>query len=245
MIMLNNDARANPQSGGQVMPNSDASEMQNTFIQLMVAQIRNQDPTKPVDSSEFLSQFASMSQVQSLEKMSLLTQNNMVLLENLQYLSAAGLVGQTVKVRADELDLDDQPVQAEVELEHSANELVAILTDANGVKTEIPLPASEPGRVAFEVDPEKLGLKPGKYDIEVKSASDETLVVEVKGKVSNVRLGADGPVLDVVGVGSVPFYEITEFSSEASLFANLLMPPRDNAAPRSINPFAQGQRHEF
>ncbi|CAG8863181.1 hypothetical protein PS627_00117 [Pseudomonas fluorescens] len=244
MNTVQNDTYGNQQGRAQVMPNSDASEMQNTFIQLMVAQIRNQDPTKPVDSSEFLSQFASMSQVQSLEKMSLLTQNNMVLLENLQYLSAASLVGQTVKVRADELDLDDQPVQAEVDLEHSANELVATLTDANGVKTEIPLPASEPGRVAFEIDPVKLGLKPGKYDIEVKSASDETLVVEVKGKVSNVRLGADGPVLDVVGVGSVPFYEITEFS-EASLLANLMMPPQGTAASRALNPSAQGQRHEF
>ncbi|MHC8306822.1 flagellar hook capping FlgD N-terminal domain-containing protein [Pseudomonas sp. PB3P13] len=244
MSAVQNDTYGNRQARDPVMPRSDASEMQNTFIQLLVAQIRNQDPTKPVDSSEFLSQFASMSQVQSLEKMSLLTQNNMVLLENLQYLSAASLVGQTVKVRADELDLSDQPVQAEVNLEHSANELVAILTDANGVKTEIPLPASEPGRVEFEIDPVALGLKPGKYDIEVKSASDESLEVEVKGKVNSVRLGADGPVLDVAGVGSVPFYEITEFS-EASLFANLMMPPRGNDAPRSLNQFAQGQRHEF
>lgn len=244
MSTVQNDTYASPQARDQIMPNSDASEMQNTFIQLMVAQIRNQDPTKPVDSSEFLSQFASMSQVQSLEKMSLLTQNNMVLLENLQYLSAASLVGQTVKVRAEELDLSDQSVQAEVNLEHSANELVATLTDANGVKTDIPLPASEPGRVAFEIDPVALGLKPGKYDIEVKSASDENLVVEVKGKVSNVRLGADGPVLDVVGVGSVPFYQITEFS-EASLFANLMMPPQGKAASGPLNQFTQGQRHEF
>ena len=89
-----NDTRNTPPPGDQVNGNSDSDEIQNTFIQLMVAQIRNQDPTKPVDSSEFLSQFASMSQVQSLEKMSALTQNNMVLLENLQYLSAASLVGQ-------------------------------------------------------------------------------------------------------------------------------------------------------
>lgn len=135
-------------------------------------------------------------------------------------------------------------MQAEFELEHSANELVATLTDANGVKTEVPLPASEPGRVAFEIDPVALGLKPGKYDIEVKSASGESLVVEVKGKVSNVRLGADGPILDVVGVGSVPFYEITEFS-EASLFANLMMPRTANAGTGALNPLTQGLRHEF
>ncbi|WMI97596.1 flagellar hook capping FlgD N-terminal domain-containing protein [Pseudomonas chlororaphis subsp. aurantiaca] len=228
----------------KVKPNSPAADMQNTFIKLMTAQIQNQDPTKPVDSSEFLNQFASMSQVQSLENMSALTKNNMVLLENLQYLNASGLVGQTVKVRAEELDLNDQPVQAEIELTHSANELVATLTDANGIKTTVPLPASEPGRVSFEIDPVALGLKPGKYDIEVKSGSDERYVVEVKGKVSNVRLGSDGPVLDVAGVGSVPFYKITEFS-EASLFANLMIPPATSSPQRPLSQFTQGQRHEF
>ena len=243
MSAVNNDSN-NPAAGGQQAPKSNGAQMQDTFIQLMVAQIKNQDPTNPVDSSEFLSQFATMSQVQSLEKMSFLTENNMVLLENLQYLSASTLVGQTVKVSTSELNLKDQPVQAEVELKHSASELMAVLTDANGVKTEIPLPASEPGRVQFDIDPLALGLKPGKYDIEVKTASGESLKVEVKGKVSNVRLGSDGPVLNVEGVGDVPFYKITEFS-EASLFSDQIAPIGQNPFQRSLSQFAQGQHHEF
>lgn len=243
MSQIQNDTRNTPPPGDQVNGNSDADEIQNTFIQLMVAQIRNQDPTKPVDSSEFLSQFASMSQVQSLEKMSALTQNNMVLLENLQYLSAASLVGQMVKVRVEELDLTDQKVEAQIELEHSANELMVTLTDENGVKTEIALPASGPGRVEFEIDPVALGLKPGKYEIEVKSNTDETFVVEAKGKVNNVRLSSDGPVLNIAGVGDVPFYEITEFS-EASMFSNLMLPGQ-TTGQRSLSQSIQGPRHEF
>jgi flagellar basal-body rod modification protein FlgD len=35
--------------------------------------------------------------------------------------------------------------------------------------------------------------------------------VEVTGKVNGVRVSANGPVLDVTGAGSVPFYNITEF----------------------------------
>ena len=42
---------------------SDATQMENNFISLMVAQIKYQDPTKPVDSTEFLNQFSAMSQV--------------------------------------------------------------------------------------------------------------------------------------------------------------------------------------
>lgn len=39
---------------------------ENTFLQLLVAQIKNQDPTQPIDSSTFLSQLASFSQLEQL-----------------------------------------------------------------------------------------------------------------------------------------------------------------------------------
>ena len=51
MSQIQNDTRNTPPPGNQVNGNSDSDEIQNTFIQLMVAQIRNQDPTKPVTVS--------------------------------------------------------------------------------------------------------------------------------------------------------------------------------------------------
>jgi flagellar basal-body rod modification protein FlgD len=39
---------------------------ENTFLQLLVAQIQNQDPTAPVDSSTFLTQLAEFSQLEQL-----------------------------------------------------------------------------------------------------------------------------------------------------------------------------------
>ncbi len=37
----------------------------NQFLQLLVAQLKNQDPTEPMDSTEYLSQLASFSQVEA------------------------------------------------------------------------------------------------------------------------------------------------------------------------------------
>lgn len=236
MSTVHNNTSNTVQASDGIKPNSAAGEMQNTFIQLMVAQVRNQDPTKPVDSNEFLNQFASMSQVQSLENMAALTRQNIALQENLRYMSAAGLLDKTVMVRADQLDLQDLPVQGEIELKHSASDLTVVLSDANGVKTEVQLPACEPGRVAFEIDPLKLGLKPGKYAIEVKSSGGETFEVLAKGKVGNVRQGSAGPVLDVVGVGSVPFNQIVEFSHAPSLANGMKSAAVDNT-PRSLSTF--------
>ena len=190
---------------------SDATQLENNFLTLMVAQIQNQDPTKPVDSTEFLNQFAAMSQVKSLENMASLSKSNLVLLDNLQTLTAAGLVGQEVKVATEQLQLGEDKISGALNLEHAAGQLSLVLTDGNGVKKEIALGSQAPGAVPFELDPKALGLAPGSYKVEVESDSGEYPKVEVAGRVTQVRVSAEGPVLEVVGIGSVPFYNITEF----------------------------------
>nr|WP_024306312.1 flagellar hook assembly protein FlgD [Pseudomonas sp. P818] len=190
---------------------SDATQLENNFLTLMVAQIQNQDPTKPVDSTEFLNQFAAMSQVKSLENMASLSKSNLVLLDNLQTLTAAGLVGQEVKVATEQLELGTDKVKGEVNLEHAAGKLTLVVTDSNGVKKEIALGSQAPGRVPFELDPKALGLAPGSYKVELQSDSGEYPKVEVAGRITQVRVSAEGPVLEIVGIGSVPFYNITEF----------------------------------
>lgn len=191
---------------------SDATQMENNFISLMVAQIKYQDPTKPVDSTEFLNQFSAMSQVKSMENLATLAQNNLVLTDNLQTLTAAGLVGQQVSVAVESLDLSGQTVSGQFELTHASNSAALLLTDANGAETRIPLGAQSAGKVPFTIDPAKLGLRNGTYNVSIESENGEFPKVEVAGQVSNVRVSAEGPVLQVQGVGSVPFYNILEFA---------------------------------
>jgi flagellar basal-body rod modification protein FlgD len=216
MTTVSNNSQNNPaysidEAVKQSVNVSDATQLENNFLTLMVAQIQNQDPTKPVDSTEFLNQFAAMSQVKSLENMASLSKSNLVLLDNLQTLTAAGLVGQDVKVATEQLELGADKVKGEINLEHAAGKLALVVTDSNGVKKEIDLGSQAPGRVPFELDPKALGLAPGSYKVEVKSDSGEYPKVEVAGRVTQVRVSAEGPVLEVIGVGSVPFYNITEF----------------------------------
>lgn len=218
MSTVNNDTSGTSTNGTssgtpkQSVNLGEMGDMENSFITLLVAQVQYQDPTKPVDSTEFINQYSAMAQVKSMQNMTTLQQNNLVLMDNLQTLTAAGLVGQEVKVSADSLQLDGDKVSGQINLEHASATTVLQLTDANGVRTDIPLGPQEPGAVPFTVDPEALGLKPGKYSLAVKTESGETPGVEVSGLVHNVRVSADGPVLEVAGAGSVPFYKIVEFS---------------------------------
>ncbi len=207
----NNTSYAIDQVAANTVNVSDATQMENNFISLMVAQIQNQDPTKPVDSTEFLNQFSAMSQVKSMENMTSLSKSNLVLMDNLQTLTAAGLVGQEVKVAVDSLDLGTDTINGQLNLTHAAGAVDVKLTDSNGISKTLSLGAQVPGLVPVAINPAALGLPPGQYTVEVISDSGEYPTLEVNGLVSNVRVSADGPVLDVAGAGAVPFYKITEF----------------------------------
>lgn len=213
MSTVNNNTVSNPYSIDQLptVNVSDATQMENNFINLMVAQIQNQDPTKPIDSTEFLNQFSAMSQVKSMENMTSLSKSNLVLMDNLQTLTAAGLVGQEVKVAVDSLDIGSDAIKGQLNLAHAAGALEVKLTDANGLSKTIQLGSQAPGLVPVEINPSALGLSPGKYTVEITSDSGEYPTLEVNGLVRNVRVSADGPVLEVAGAGAVPFYKITEF----------------------------------
>jgi flagellar basal-body rod modification protein FlgD len=65
----------------------------DTFLKLLVAQMRYQDPSNPTSSSEFMAQTATFTQVEKLEQLA--TQNT-ALLTMQRALSAGAMVGHTV-----------------------------------------------------------------------------------------------------------------------------------------------------
>lgn len=194
---------------------SDAMQLENNFIQLMVAQIQNQDPTNPLDSTQFLDQYSAMSQVKSLENMTNVSKSNLVLMDNIQMLAASSLVGKDVHVTAEAINLGDAKVEGQFTLNHNASDVVVTLTDATGTRREISLGAQTPGQVEFALDRAVLGLVPGRYSISISTPQGENPAAEIKGRVENVRVTANGPELDIAGLGQVPFYNITAFGQIA------------------------------
>lgn len=65
----------------------------DVFMKLLVAQLRYQDPSKPADSSQMMSQTATFTQVEKLEE---LTKQNASLLALQRSTSAGALVGRSV-----------------------------------------------------------------------------------------------------------------------------------------------------
>jgi flagellar basal-body rod modification protein FlgD len=65
----------------------------NTFLQLLVAQLRHQDPMNPTDSSTYITQEAQFSMVQSMNQ---LAQQNAAILQSQQMQEATGFIGKNV-----------------------------------------------------------------------------------------------------------------------------------------------------
>lgn len=201
---------------GNPLDINSASSLENEFISLMVAQIQNQDPLNPLDGTEYVSQLAQFSQVQSTENMSTMMQNSMVLLDNMQVLSTAGLVGQTVYVSSNEFEMGEQVQSGKVELTHSSSQVTLVVKDQFGQSTKVPLGAHPAGDVDFSIDPQKLGLKPGSYSVSVEVQEGQSAPdILMAGKVEQVRIPNSGGAafVNIEGVGSVPFYQITQFGA--------------------------------
>jgi flagellar basal-body rod modification protein FlgD len=70
---------------------NDSMVSKDTFLQLLITQLKNQDPLDPQDSSEFIAELASFS---SLEQMS----NMNTEMETVLEMSATSLIGKTATV---------------------------------------------------------------------------------------------------------------------------------------------------
>lgn len=93
-------APANPISkspSGAVAPVAQDQFGKDTFLKLLVAQLKYQNPTEPADGAEFMAQTAQFAMVEKLDG---LAKNNADLLASNRALSASSLIGRSI-VHAD------------------------------------------------------------------------------------------------------------------------------------------------
>ncbi|MBC8727092.1 flagellar hook assembly protein FlgD [Paraburkholderia sp. UCT2] len=75
---------------------TSAADLQDTFLQLLVAQMKNQDPTNPMDSSQMTSELAQISTVQGISDLNTSVSSLSAQLSAGQQSQAALLIGSTV-----------------------------------------------------------------------------------------------------------------------------------------------------
>jgi flagellar basal-body rod modification protein FlgD len=197
-------------------PNGDVSG-QDTFMKLLVAELKHQDPMDPVKNRDLVAQLATLTSVQKLtgidEKLKGLQQGT---LEGAS-LQSANLIGKTVTARTNSLTVNSLGVSAGgYGLPNAAASVkVAIVDSAGQTVRTLDLGNQGAGNKSFEWDGQDVNGRRapnGKYRFQVTATDSSGATIapttEVSGLVSEVRYSNGAPEV-VVGNVHVGLTDVT------------------------------------
>jgi len=186
---------------------------QNDFIKLLTAQLRNQDPTSPVDATQQLTQLAQFSSVAGISEMNSTLKAIQEKLSATTTSDALGYVGRNVLIAGDTaFPRVDGGLSGAIELEGDASAVrVNILNDNGETIKTLSLGAQNRGTVEFEWDGNTENGQPagtGPFKISISANKDDKTVGAtplVWAPVAAVSVPAKGPaILTVPGLGQIP-----------------------------------------
>src|SRR5271165_869922 len=194
------------------------------FLTLMLAQLKNQDPTSPVDSNQFLSQLASLSEVQGITQLNTSFSALSSSLASSQALQASSLLGHQALVSSGTATLTAAggTVTGAVSVPQTSSSVLLNISNSSGVLVQqINLGAQATGLANFSwngTQGDGSQAPAGQYTLSAQVqgvASGTAVPTYVNGTVQSVTMGAGsaGLTLNVAGLGSVPFSNVQQISN--------------------------------
>ena len=191
----------------------------NTFLKLMVTQLNNQDPFKPMENAEFLSQMAQFGSVTGLEKLNQNFESLAATITSGQALQAGSLVGREILAPVDMGYLPaGGSVRGQVSLDRSSPAVTVRITDPAGqLVREMPMGSAAAGNLNFSwdgMDDAGNYAAPGHYRVQVEAIQgDQPMDLQTKmfARVESVNLsGRNGLTLNLEGQGPIDFNNVQQ-----------------------------------
>lgn len=188
----------------------------NEFLNLLVAQLNNQNPLEPQGNGEFIAQLAQFSQVEGIEKLNKSMESMLSSYQSSQALQASSLVGRKVIVPTERAVVDtSESFKASAVLPvSSSNVYVNVYNNAGALVTRVNLGEQAAGNVSFIWDGKDSSgnvAPPGTYKFEAQATyGSETkgLYTMLPANVDSVTLGGRELMLNLAGLGSVPISQV-------------------------------------
>ncbi len=192
---------------------------QGDFLKLMTTQLANQDPFKPLESGDFMTQMAQFSSVQGIQDLQKSFASFADAMIPSQSLQSASLVGRKVLVAAPGGVLTDQGLSGAFELPAGAREVSVKIHNASGALVkEISLGAKDTGVSRYKWDgTSNTGepMPPGPYQVDVTAViggKTFELYNLAEATVDSVVLGTPGQEtrVNLASLGQVNFSSLRE-----------------------------------
>ncbi|MEQ4537412.1 flagellar hook assembly protein FlgD [Pseudomonas berkeleyensis] len=188
----------------------------NEFLNLLVAQLNNQNPLEPQGNGEFIAQLAQFSQVEGIEKLNTSMGSMLSSFQSSQALQASSLVGRKVIVPSEKAVVDtSESFKASTILPvSSSNVYVNVYDNSGALVTRVNLGEQAAGNVSFIWDGKDADgnvVPPGTYKFEAQATyGSETkgLYTLLPANVDSVTLGGSELMLNLAGLGSVPLSQV-------------------------------------
>ncbi|WP_323638613.1 flagellar hook assembly protein FlgD [Pectobacterium polonicum] len=112
---------------------NSAADLQNQFLTLLVAQLKNQDPTNPMSNDQLVSQLAQLNTVSGIEKLNTTLGSISGQINNNQSMQATTLIGRSVMVPGKSILVGKETsTPFGVELEKAAEVVTVTISNEQG-----------------------------------------------------------------------------------------------------------------
>lgn len=190
----------------------------DAFLQLLVTQMKNQNPLDPQENGEFVAQLAQFSSLEGIQTLNSSVTSIAAAFQSSQALQASSLVGRNVMVQTDTAIVDtSKGMTGSVNLTASSTATSVGVYDKDGklVRT-LELGSQAGGKVDFTWDgkgDDGTALAAGTYTFKATASIDGTataMTTNLPASVTSVTMGSNGAemTLNLAGLGSVPLSKI-------------------------------------
>ncbi|AHG60048.1 Flgd [Buchnera aphidicola str. G002 (Myzus persicae)] len=193
--------------------NLNPLDLQKNFLSLLIAQIKNQDPTDPIKNTELTSQLAQINTATGVEKL-----NNTVLnisneINKNQNVQISSLIGHRVMIPSTQIvHTQGAPSRYGIELVGYATLVEIQIKDKNGNTLYTKrMNDMKPGIHNFIWNAKDINT--GKYDILVSAKNkDQNIPVQSLSEslVQSVIISSRGPLIDLGVAGNITLSQIRE-----------------------------------
>lgn len=195
----------------------------NAFLKLLVAQMKNQDPLKPMDNTEFVAQLAQFSNLEQVMGINSRLDTLTVQGQGLQNTEIANLVGKTVTVNGKSVALDGSgsAVPFGFSIDQASASTTVVISDTNGnpIRT-MDAGARNAGLVKLTWDGKNdsgVRQNPGPYTVTVTAKTQGGAPIPVtqngKGRVAAVSFAKGYPELQLDNGLAVPISDLLDVSA--------------------------------
>ncbi|MDG6777596.1 flagellar hook capping FlgD N-terminal domain-containing protein [Thiomicrorhabdus sp. zzn3] len=182
---------------------------QTEFLMLLTTQMQNQDPTKPMDPTNFISDLTQMSQLEATTQMTESVKAMTLGFQNMQTLQGASLIGRNVQVNGEEFS-HNQGVSSQFRLtaDQPLTDVTVVVSNEDGVVKEIDVGSLQEGEKTIDwngIDKYGEERASGVYNLTAYGTDEngdlQSIDTVVGSRVNTVGVNTDGTITLTLATG--------------------------------------------